>query len=152
VDASELVEVEAIRQLKYRYLRLLDQNRVEEMGDLFTDDATAAYSDGKWTFKGRAEILEFLGRRRRVSLHTAHHPEITLADENTAIGTWALEDVQFYEDGTMLHGAAYYHDIYLKVEGRWRIHSTGYERSFELRGPIPGKVVPGPASGAAPDR
>ena len=149
MDAAELGDLEAIRQLKYRYLRLLDQNRIEEMVDLFTEDATAAYSDGKWTLNGRAEILAFLGRRRRVSLHTAHHPEISLAGPDTALGTWALEDLQYYDDGTMLHGAAYYHDVYVRVDGRWRIKSTGYERSFEYRGQFPGTVVPGPASAAA---
>ncbi len=53
MDAAELIEIEHIRQLKYRYLRFLDQKRWEDMAGLFTEDATAAYSGGKYshTFK-----------------------------------------------------------------------------------------------------
>jgi len=144
MDVDDLVEIEAIKQLKYRYLRYLDQNRTQEMADLFIEDATATYSDGKWTLNSRAEIVAFLGRRKRISLHTAHHPEISLTSKTTATGIWTLEDTQFYEDGSALHGAAYYEDTYIKDEGGWRISSTGYRRSFEHRSRYQGTLTEGP--------
>jgi hypothetical protein len=39
----DLVELEKIRRLKYRYLRCVDLKLWDEIGDLFTDDATADY-------------------------------------------------------------------------------------------------------------
>jgi hypothetical protein len=30
-----------------------------------------------------------------------------------------------------LNGAAFYHDEYVKVDGEWKIRSTGYERLYE---------------------
>jgi hypothetical protein len=35
------------------------------------------------------------------------------------------------ERNTMLRGAAFYRDEYVKRGGEWKIASTGYERTFE---------------------
>ncbi len=39
----DLVELEEIRQLKYRYLRCVDLKLWDEIGDVFTEDASADY-------------------------------------------------------------------------------------------------------------
>jgi hypothetical protein len=49
---DDLVELELIKQLKYKYLRLLDQHEFDEMRDVLTPDVTARYSDGKYSFDG----------------------------------------------------------------------------------------------------
>src|SRR5262249_22591183 len=49
---EDLVQIEAIKQLKYRYLRCLDQKLWDEMADVFTADCVAAYSGGKYAFEG----------------------------------------------------------------------------------------------------
>ena len=133
---SRLDEIEAIKQLKYRYFRALDCKRWEDLADTLTDDATTAYDSGKYSFAGRAAILGFLrdalGSMRVVSLHHGHHPEIELTSDVTARGTWYLEDMVIFRDAnTVLHGAGFYSDEYLKVNGSWKIKSTGYERTFE---------------------
>ena len=128
--------VEAILGVKHAYLRLLDTKRFDELGGLLTEDATAAYSDGRHLYRGRAEIVEFLrrvlGDRGRVTMHTGHHPEITLEGEDEATGTWYLEDrVIVPEADWELHGTAVYRDRYRRQDGRWRIAHTAYERIFE---------------------
>lgn len=133
---SDLVEIEAIKQLKYRYFRALDCKRWDELGDTLTADATAAYDSGRYSFEGRDAILGFLrdalGSPRVVSMHHGHHPEIEFTDEFTARGIWYLEDTVIFRDlGMVLHGAAFYADEYVKTEGGWKIRSTGYERTFE---------------------
>ena len=56
----DLVEIEAIKRLKYKYMRCLDQKRWDEIAECFTADATAAYSGGKYSYDGRDAIVEFL--------------------------------------------------------------------------------------------
>ena len=133
---SNLEEIEAIKRLKYRYFRALDCKQWAELGETLSDDATTAYDKGKYSFSGRAAILGFLkdalGSPRVISLHQGHHPEIELTGATTARGTWYLEDMVFFLDANMvLHGAGFYSDEYVKVDGDWKIKSTGYERTFE---------------------
>jgi bile-acid 7alpha-dehydratase len=139
-----LEEKEAIKELKHRYMRCLDRNDIAGLASCFAEDAHSWYTDGKYTFDGREAIIQFLGRRKRLSLHTAHHPEISLLTPTTAKGVWALEDTYFNDDGTVLHGAGYYQDTYVKVKGEWKIQSTGYDRTFEQVAPVAGTLKKGP--------
>lgn len=133
---NRLEAVEAIKQLKYRYFRLLDCKLWDELGGCFTEDATAAYDDGRYSFQGREAILGFLhgalGSHDVVSVHHGHNPEIVVRDENHAEGCWALADyLIFREANTRLRGAAYYRDEYVRIDGAWKIAHTGYTRLFE---------------------
>jgi SnoaL-like domain len=137
---QQLLEIEAIKQLKYRYMRCIDQKLWKEMEGCFTEDASCSYSGGRYAFEGRAAIMRFLtesmGRDSFLSSHRVHHPEIQLASETTATGTWALEDyVIDTQHGLTIQGAAFYRDDYVKVGGEWRIRRTGYERTFEQMRP-----------------
>jgi len=132
----ELREIEAIKRLKYRYMRCLDQKRWAELGECFTDDARTSYGDGKYAFAGREAILGFLvaamGRPSFLSSHRVHHPEIDLVSPTSARGTWALEDLVLDpERAVLIRGAAFYSDEYAKQDGRWLIAFTGYARTFE---------------------
>jgi hypothetical protein len=49
----ELREIEAIKQLKYRYMRGIDEKLWSQMEDCFTETATCAYSGGRYAFEGR---------------------------------------------------------------------------------------------------
>jgi hypothetical protein len=145
LTAQDLVEMEAIKRLKYRYVRLLDTKEFDEMAELFVEDATASYSDGAYSFDGRDKILEFLrsalGPRTMVTSHKVHQPEIELTSPSTATGTWGLEDVVIITDSALeIRGAAFYADEYLKVNGNWRIKHTGYRRLFEEMGPRPAEL------------
>ena len=139
MDVAELLEIEAIRRLKYRYMRCVDQKRWDELADCFTEDAKVAYADGTFSFQGREAIMEFLtnGLASVRSIHTAHHPEIELTSDTTARGIWSLEDtVLDPQSGTGLHGTGFYSDTYVKTDGAWKITSTGYTRTFEDRTPM----------------
>jgi hypothetical protein len=134
---DDLAEIEAVKRLKYRYMRCLDQKRWAELAECFTEDATTSYGGGKYAFSGRDAILRFLveamDRPSFLSSHRVHHPEIELTSATTARGTWALEDfVLDPERRVIIQGAAFYRDEYVKEGGRWRIRSTGYERTFEF--------------------
>jgi len=137
---KQLEEIEAIKRLKYRYMRCIDQKLWKEMETCFTPDATSAYSGGKYAFQGRDAIMKFLtesmSRSTFLSSHRVHQPEIELTGPTTATGSWALEDWVIDEQhGITIHGAAFYRDEYVKVGGEWKIRHTGYERTFEEMAP-----------------
>ena len=136
---DELTDLEEIKAVKYAYLRCLDQNDWEGMAEILCEDASAAYSGGKYSFEGRDEILAFLDRSMSRetfhSSHRVHHPEIRL-DGDRAEATWALEDIVVdTEWNFMLMGAAFYEDIYERRDGRWLLWRTTYRRSFEVMFP-----------------
>lgn len=134
---EDLVEIEAIKRLKYAYLRCLDQKRWDEIEGLFVEDATASYGGGAYEFSGRDAIVGFLREAMDsegfLSSHRCGHPEIDLAGPATATGTWALDDTVVHtEFNVTIRGAAFYEDEYVKGDdGAWRIRHTGYKRSYE---------------------
>ncbi len=65
-----------------------------------------------------------------LTMHQGHQPEITITSETTAVGTWALEDYIITPEEQGIQGAAFYHDEYAKIDGRWKIKSTGYDLVF----------------------
>lgn len=130
-------DLEAIKRVKYKYMRCLDTKNWDEVVECFTEDATAAYSGGKYAADGRAAIVEFLvksmDRKDFLTSHRVHHPEIDFQSETEATGVWALEDtVVDQRHGITIQGAAFYEDRYVKEEdGQWRIAHTGYLRTWE---------------------
>ena len=137
---EDLVEIELIKQLKYRYARCLDQKLWDEMPDLFVEDAVAEYSAGKYRQEGAANIVGWIKESMKdegfLSSHRMHHPEIRLTGPDTAHGTWALEDTVVETNfGLTIQGAAFYEDDYVKVDGEWKIKHTGYKRMWEEIGP-----------------
>jgi hypothetical protein len=135
-DGAALAEIDEIVRLKHAYFRLLDTKCFDELGRLLTEDASSAYASGELSQQGRAAIVAFLadslGDRGIVTMHTGHHPEITLTSPTTATGRWYLEDrVLVPAHDFELHGTALYRDEYRKESGHWRISHTGYVRIFE---------------------
>ena len=129
-------ELEAIRRLKYAYFRTLDLKQFDELGRLLTDDATAAYEDGKTTLDGRAAIVTWLSEALSspdiVTEHHGHHPEIDFTSDTTATGSWYLQDRVIVPSADIeIGGTAFYSDRYSKTVEGWRIAHTGYMRVFE---------------------
>jgi hypothetical protein len=135
----DVVEVEKIRRLKYRYLRCVDLKLWDEIGDVFTADATADYgtpSAGRPLNLGsRDEIVTFLRDSLGngiITLHSAGQPEIDV-DGDSASGIWRFEDTVIATDfKVVITGAAFYEDTYRRCDdGAWRISHTGYQRIYE---------------------
>ncbi|WP_375739998.1 nuclear transport factor 2 family protein [Pseudomonas boanensis] len=137
------LEIEQIRQLKYRYFRALDCHDWALFATCLAEDVTTALDSGKYSFSGRegfvAGLRELMDRPTLLSKHHGHHPEIELVAPDRARGTWYLEDhVIDVENSWMVHGTALYQDEYVKRDGAWQILATGYRRVFEtVTAPIP---------------
>lgn len=135
----DLVALEEIRRVKYRYLRCVDLKRWDEMAEVFTPGATADYGSPATgqplKFGSRDEIIAFLRDSLGpdiITLHAAGQPEIDI-DGAAASGTWRFEDtVIVTRYRIVIKGAAFYEDRYERGEdGRWRIAHTGYVRIYE---------------------
>jgi hypothetical protein len=135
----DLVTLEEIRRVKYRYLRCVDLKLWDEIVDVFTPDATADYGTPSYgkplKLTGRDEIVTFLRTSLGpgiITLHAAGQPEIDI-DGDTASGTWRFEDtVIATQFKVVITGAAFYEDRYARGEdGAWRIAHTGYVRIYE---------------------
>jgi hypothetical protein len=135
----DLIALEEIRRLKYRYLRCVDLKLWDEFADTFTEDGTASYGTPALgetiELTGREAIVGFMRERlgpEIITTHAAGQPEIDI-DGDTATGTWFFEDtVIATEHQVMIRGAAFYQDTYRReADGAWRISHTGYTRTYE---------------------
>ena len=141
MDLAELLAIEEIKRLKYKYMRCVDMKLWQEMESVFVPEATCAYSAGHYSYEGRDAIIEWLkkgmDRDGFHSTHSVHQPEIEIGvsgsgREERATGVWKIEDIVVDTDfDIMISGAAFYHDRYVKREGRWLIEHTGYDRIWE---------------------
>jgi hypothetical protein len=126
-------DIESIKQLKYRYLRTLDLKQWDEFTDCFVPEATGDYAG--LLFADRDSLVGYMRENlgeALISMHHAHHPEITI-DGDEATGLWYLEDkVIVPELDFVLEGAAFYTDRYVRTGDGWRIAHTGYRRTYEM--------------------
>lgn len=136
----DLVTLEEIRQLKYRYLRAVDTKDWDLLADNLTEDAVALYGTHALgeilTLEGRDRIIAFMRERlgpEIITVHAAGQPEIEVTGD-TATGTWSFQDtVIATEYQVVIQGAAFYEDTYRReADGRWRISHTGYQRTYEV--------------------
>jgi hypothetical protein len=131
-----LEDIEAIKQLKYRYWRHLDLKQWDALAQCFAPDATVCYSSGKYEFTGVDAIMRFLSEalgteRGSVTIHHGHHPEIELLGDVSARGTWALYNYMFnIKENRGIRIGAYYDDTYVKQAGAWKFQHIGYRYLF----------------------
>ncbi len=137
-DIQRLMDIEAIKQLKHAYFRCVDTANLEELATLFHDDVTVHFKGGtyEWALQGKQEYLDNIGvsfSRESIGQHNAHHPEIQILSDTEATGLWYLADnMWILNHNAKTYGTALYWDRYLKVDGRWLIKDTRYERVYEI--------------------
>lgn len=138
-----LLQIEQIRQLKYRYFRAIDTHDWVLLATCLAQEVTTQLDSGTYVFDGRdafiAGLKQLMDRPTLLSRHHGHHPEIELIAPDRACGMWYLEDqVINLDDDWMVQGTALYQDEYIKRDGAWLILSTGYRRVLDtLTTPIP---------------
>jgi hypothetical protein len=141
-DIQRLMDIEAIKQLKHAYFRCIDTCNVEEMAELFLEDATVHYIGGfyEWKFANRAELLKAVREsfhRAAIGHHNAHTPEIQILSDTEATGIWYFCDNMWaLNHRFFVTGSGIYWDEYEKVGERWWIRSTKYHRLYEISGPL----------------
>jgi hypothetical protein len=133
-----LLDIEAIRRVKHAYFRCIDTGNFAELEGLFHPDVTVHFIGGtyEWKLRGRAEYLAAIQQSfhsRSVGHHNGHHPEIQILSADEATGIWYLADNMWVLDRkNFATGTAIYWDRYRKVDGKWLIADTKYERIYEM--------------------
>ena len=139
VTRMDLVALEEIKRLKYRYFRTLDLKQWDDFGDCLAHDVQAAYGTQamgeQLRYESREAVVEFMSANLGpgvVTMHVANHPEIEVEGES-ASGSWGFEDTVIVPDfKVIIRGAGYYRDTYRRDDdGQWRIASTNYDRIYE---------------------
>jgi len=139
---NKLEEIEELKKLKYRYFRHLDCKQFDAMLELFAEGASTSYNSGEHSYGGKAAIREFfdtaMSSSKILHQHQGHHPEIELTSDTTATGVWYMDDtVHILEHNLKIRGNGIYWDEYVKVDGKWKILHTGYERLWEYSEVLP---------------
>ncbi|MEJ0046951.1 MAG: nuclear transport factor 2 family protein [Rhodospirillales bacterium] len=81
VRIQRLEDIEAIKQLKHRYLRSIDTADIVTLTTLLADDIEVDYKGGSyhWAVSGKQNVLDSIAagfHNRAIAQHTGHHPEI----------------------------------------------------------------------------
>jgi hypothetical protein len=145
---QHLLDIEAIKQLKHRYFRLMDAKDWKAFASMFTDDAEIYFGrgvrqllppdvrrtdDGRfWVTRDELVAWSEAGMRDFTTVHQASMPEITIVDADHATGVWSMTDAtRLTADPVAPWYRAYatYHDEYVRTPGGWRIRRSTYSRS-----------------------
>ena len=79
VTPDDAADIEAIKQLKYRYLRTLDLKQWDDFAECFVPEATGDYAG--LAFEDRDALVAYMRENLGeglISMHHAHHPEISV--------------------------------------------------------------------------
>jgi hypothetical protein len=131
MTVDELIEIEQIKQLRILYSHHFDGGRIDELADLFTEDAVCEFTEdfgGDWVGRDaiRANYARFSVPGQPFSfMHANTNPWIRLLGPTEANGRWYLLDLNTRPGAeTPLSLFGVYDDVYRKVNGQWRIART----------------------------
>jgi hypothetical protein len=143
-DLQVAEDVSAIKKLQRAYGFFLDKGLWEDLSDLFSDDARAAYPAG--TYIGKASIREHIWRNvgdgtiglrdGRLYNHMVMQPVVdVMPDGKTAKGRWrVLAMIGRFGDGETPGQATWaggiYENTYVKENGVWKIKDLKYYDGF----------------------
>jgi ketosteroid isomerase-like protein len=139
-----LEDIEAIKQLKYRYADACDRGYdADTLADLFTEDAI--WDGGVFgRYDGQEAIRQYfqdISSDIVFAMHYMMNPIIEV-DGDAARGAWYLfQTCTFAEGNTPILGAAKYAERYQRVHGTWKfrhlqlisIFWTPYEEGWVKR-------------------
>ncbi len=128
---TRLEDIEAIKQLKYRYFNACDRKDSEVMRDCMADGEIHIDYGALGTFNHRDKMIDlFLSLASGdhiIDLHHGQNPEITIESGTTARAVWALYFFQINTETQQLTQlGGHYEDTYIKQGGVWRMNSTIY--------------------------
>jgi hypothetical protein len=135
---QQLLDIEAIKQLKARYFRLIDTKDWAAFRDVFTADCKHFYvsETGEESYSTNEQYFPMMESflSNGITTHHGHTPEISFASDTEASAIWAMFD---YVQCVMPHGRSslmgyghYYETYRREADGEWRMSS---KRNVRLR-------------------
>jgi len=124
-ECRRLSDIEAIRQLRYKYWRCIHKSQCDDLMDCYADDAGVDFGYGL-QIKGKTALENFY-KGSMASTFTmvdpqGHNPEIEILSSTTARGFWQLDNtmVEAQTSKSVRVGASY-DEKYVKLNGEWKI-------------------------------
>ena len=141
----QLLDIEAIKRLKARYFRLMDQKRWDEWALVFAEDAHLVVPEGDMDVRGRAGGRRRGERRARGRAHGAPRPHARDRDHgrrhrDAARGRCSTtSSSRPRADGERfgLQGYGHYTEEYVREGGEWRIASLHLRGCASIRSAEP---------------
>lgn len=138
MDAQAQQDLEAIRQLKARYFRLMDTQQWDAWQHCFAEDVTATFEGAPRAKKDGPREVSLSGRQSvvagvrallsdGVSVHQGFMPELELTGPSSARGLWSMYDYVLLPT-CRFQGWGHYHEEYVKAKGEWRIQKIHLTR------------------------
>jgi hypothetical protein len=130
MDRLERLEaIEAIRNVKARYFRLMDTKQWAELRGVFTSDLKVLTPEGKVYAEGGDTYAAALRNslQHSVSCHQGLAGEVEIDAEGNASAIWAMQDIITWADRhpntgwKSIVGRGHYHETYRREGGEWRI-------------------------------
>jgi ketosteroid isomerase-like protein len=138
LDSLQRIQIRlALEDLNSGFTHFLDHDRIEELADLFTEDAL--YTHGERRSAGRAAIRALFERRAAAGVRTCRHLStgLRLDIESAAAARGSSVCLTFAFDGpppvtpATPHLVADFDDVYrLCPDGKWRIAVRHIRRIF----------------------
>lgn len=123
---QRLEDVQAIQQLKSRYLFCCDRKDPQGVRDCFAPGAVYIDFGRVGVFTHRDQLVEVFTQlgcvEHVIDMHHGVNPQIELLMPDHARGTWSLHYVMINtRDRQLVELGSYYHDEYIKLDGQWKI-------------------------------
>lgn len=145
---ARLEAIEAIKSLKYRYLRACDLKQPDVFRESFVQKgASIDYGPQVGRFEdadGIAEVYRRVALERQegsyvvLDMHHGLHPEIEILSETEARGTWTLSYRRVSLNDRMQRVSTIEYDDRYEVENdAWRIRSCHVRTLWSLATPLP---------------
>jgi ketosteroid isomerase-like protein len=139
-------DLEAIKQLQYRYKNAFMQAKWDEVIDCFSQDATLDIKpDGALIDRGMKEVKSRFAKMAKAHVGEEtdflYHPIITVSG-NTAKGTWWVTDTMHIKDQGEQSIYGIYTVEYVKENGKWKISLLRHRHRT---------IVPAESLGPPPD-
>jgi hypothetical protein len=132
-EIQRLQDIEAIKQLKYRYAEICDDNHnPDRICSLFTPEAIWDGGEDFGRFVGHGEIRKAFAHFAAAISFSRHHftNSIIEVNEDTAKGTWYMIGV-FRKNGKDSIQTVTYHDEYVKIDGKWLMSRVSPYSTYE---------------------
>ena len=139
-DLQRLTDIEAIKQLKAKYIRLVDAQDWDGWSRLFTEDCHLELDGGP--VDGRDRAVEKISKSlaEASTVHRIHQPEVTITGPDTASAKWPMSDFvrgTFGGEGLIINGHGYYHEDYVRTADGWRLKCCRLIRQHVETSPMP---------------
>jgi SnoaL-like domain len=147
-----LLEIEEIRKVKLLYSQLMDAHRIDELAEIFAEDAVCEFGPEYGNWVGREtirtnykQVIAGPGSTVFGAMHNTANHWVELTGPTTAVGRSYLIDVVTTTpaDQMPIVWFGVYDEAYGKIDGRWQITRCSLEFMWPKRmnnqGFVPGK-------------